>query len=127
MATTSGNLTMRNGGRYGRRAKLLAGLAALGCAAALAFGGLRPSDTAQTPPAASALTAPAPASSSEQRFLEWNLQFPTGTLPGAIATQEQQRFLEQNHWLPEVPAALPITQQRFLELNTVLPAAPANP
>lgn len=105
MATTSGNLTMKNGGRYGRKAKLLAGLVALGCAAALAIGGPRLGDEARTPPAAGAQSAAAPANRSQQRFLERNLTLPTGALPGAVITRERQRFLEQNTCLPGACAA----------------------
>ena len=67
MATTSGNLATStalaagqggdgNRGRYGLKAKLAAGVATLGCVAALAFGGAQAGRTAQVSPA-----APAPA------------------------------------------------------------------
>jgi hypothetical protein len=61
MATTSDKLATgkalagqggdRNGGRYGLRVKLAAGVAILGCAGTLAFGGLRATDSGSTQPA----------------------------------------------------------------------------
>ena len=51
----------KGGGRRGLRATLAAGVAILGCAAALTFGGLRAHDGAQTQPATSAATQQAPA------------------------------------------------------------------
>ncbi len=65
MATMSGNLATGettsgprgNGarGRFGRTAKLAAGVATLGCAAALAFGGLQAAHAAPVPPTAAAV------------------------------------------------------------------------
>ena len=69
MATTSSNLragkaaTGQGGngknGRYGLKAKLAAGVAALGCAAALVFGGVQLTHSAQADPAANAAVQPA--------------------------------------------------------------------
>ena len=110
MATTSGNLTAGkavtgrlgngNGGRYGLKAKLAAGMAVLGCAAALAFGGLRVSENAQSSAAAPVVTAPQAMSREQLLFREQNLWLPMGALPVATASFEAQRFLEQNLWLP---------------------------
>ena len=67
MATTSSTLVAGkalasqggngNNGRYGLKAKLAAGVAILGCAAALAFGGLRAGEGAQSPAVAPAITS----------------------------------------------------------------------
>jgi hypothetical protein len=118
MATTTSDLRTEtasaapggtsDGGRRGVKAKLVAGVVVLGCAAGLALGGLRAGHTA--PPRVS--SAP-----------------PAVQVP-AVDQHERQRFLEQNRWLPDgtLPVtALPHAQQRFLELNTVLPARPERP
>ena len=98
MATTSGNLMAGkapasqggNGsnGRYSLKAKLAAGAAILGCAATLAFGGLRASDGAQSPPRAGAPSLVA--TSAEER--ERNLLIAQNTLPesGAALDWEQR-------------------------------------
>ncbi len=56
VASQGGN---RNNGRYGLKAKLVAGVVILGCAAALAFSGLR-ADQAQQSPAQAAQPASNP-------------------------------------------------------------------
>lgn len=88
MATTSGNLVAGkaasqgsngNNGRYGLKAKLAAGVAILGCAGALAFGGLRAERAAQPAPSVAPAASTAPADlRAQQRFLEQNLVLPSG-------------------------------------------------
>ena len=133
MATTSGNLAAGaariggsgdtgTGGRFGLRALVAAGVATLGCAAALAVGGLGAGTTArpqpQDPPGAAAIRMAA----SEQRehlvFLEQN-QLPELTGVVAATTYERQRFLEQNELPVAAPAATATTSERlvFLEQN----------
>ncbi len=112
MATTSGNLTAGTaasggsrqngtGGRFGLRARVAAGVATLGCAAALAvgIGGLGLDDS---PPAQSQLGSAAPVirasammTDEQRRFLEQN-QLPEGIAMIATTTHEQWRFIEQN-------------------------------
>ena len=114
MATTSSNLTAgkiagkvanqggnRHDGRFGLKAKLATGVAILGCAAALAFGGLRGSEGAQSP----AVAPVAPAAQANGRT--------------------QQLFMEQNHSLPDsgTTASGARAQQLFQELNTQLPTS----
>jgi hypothetical protein len=118
-----------NQGRGGLKAKLAVGLAVLGCAAGLTLGGLRVGDTA--PPRAvsapPAIQAPAVDQREQQRFLEQNRWLPDGALPATAVPLARQRFLEVNTVLPPGPApatALPREGQRFLELNTVLPTGP---
>jgi hypothetical protein len=118
------------GERFGLRAKAAAGVAILGCAAALTFGGLLTGGAARHQPQAGPAAAMAQASGIDrQRFLAANRELPDGTLPGAANAHAAQRFLEWNTQLPTGGATGPlgIAQQRFLELNTQLPSegAPA--
>lgn len=95
MATTNGTLVAGkaigqgdkgNDGRFGLRAKLTAGVATLGCAAALAVGGLWVNDTApartQVAPAAPLSQVRSVDQRERQRFLEQN-QLPERTAPSA--------------------------------------------
>jgi hypothetical protein len=138
MATTSSTLAAGkaisgqggngNHGRYGLKAKLAAGVAMLGCAAALAFGGLHSGERAQSPAMAPALTSSQADVRAQQLFLEQNLSLPDGGATTPVA-RERQRFLEVNTQLPSDGAASPLSyeRQRFLEVNTQLPSegAPA--
>src|SRR5690349_18158031 len=116
MATTSSTLVAGkvasqggngNNGGYGLKAKVTASVAILGCAAALAFGGLRGSEGAQAPAVAPAVAVSAVSMRERQYFLEQNLNLPEGGATPPI-TREQQRFLEQNTQLPTggMPAPL---------------------
>ena len=140
MATTSSNLVAGkatsggrggNGGRFGLRAKVAAGVATLGCAAALAFGGLHNGDAARRQPQAVPATVFTQTSGSDrQHFLASNLELPDGTLPATTATFERQRFLEQNLSLPDgtLPlATVSFERQRFLAWNTELPTGGTAP
>jgi len=119
MATTSGNLTAGTttsggsrqngiGGRFGLRARVAAGVATLGCAAALAIGGLGVSDTSPShsrlAPAAPVIQANTMITYEQRRFLEQN-QLPEGLAMIAAPTYEQRRFLEQNELPTDVGAA----------------------
>ncbi len=110
MVTTSGNLTAgtatsggsrKNGtvGRFGLRARVAASVATLGCAAALAIGGLGVSDTSPTQsqlaPTAPLVRASTSDERAQTRFLEQN-QLPEGLVVLAAPTYEQRRFIEQN-------------------------------
>jgi hypothetical protein len=120
MATTSGNLMAgkANGGQYGLKAKLAAGAAVLGCAAALAFGGLRPGGGGHAPAMAPAAPVARTNSVERQQFLAWNMELPTG---GALSV-EAQRFLALNTELPDGRfQPVSVERQQFLEWNTVLP------
>jgi hypothetical protein len=122
MATTSSNLVAGtaltgqggkgNNNRYGLKSKVLAGVAVLGCVAALVFGGLRSSHSGQSQAQAGA-TAPIVQTDlrEQQRFLEQNLNLPTaGTDLLVTATPnldwETIRFIEANQ-LPEITNAAP--------------------
>ena len=132
MATTSGNLAAGKttiggprkngtGGRFGLRARVAASVATIGCAAALAVGGLGAGDIApprsQSAPAAYTVQASTIDERTQQRFLEQN-QLPEGIVRIAATTYEQRRFLEQNQ-LPTGAPAFPVTteERRFLEQN----------
>ena len=141
MATTSGTLVAGkaaasgrdggNGGRFDLRAKMALGAVTLGCAAALAFGGLHNGDAARRQPQAVPATVFTQTSGSDrQHFLASNLELPDGTLPATTATFERQRFLEQNLYLPDgtLPlATVSFELQRFLAWNTELPTGDTAP
>ena len=133
MATTSGNLVAGkvasqggNGrdGRYGPKAKVATGLAILGCAAALAFGGAQRGDTAQfQPQAAHTATSMVDWEQAERAqvaqgqpaaVLDWEQSDRALVAPPASTAQAngrtRQLLLEQNVSLPSggavaVPAA----------------------
>ena len=99
MATTSGNLTAGTaaiggsrqngtGGRPGLRARVAAGVATLGCAAALAIGQLGAGDTGQAhsqlAPAAPVIQASAMSSYERWHFLEQN-ELPAGAPSVSVA------------------------------------------
>src|SRR5262245_32447060 len=104
MATTSSNLAAgkaiagqpgNNNGRSSLKAKVALGTLTLGCAAALALGGLRAAGQMRHQSQAAPVVASAPASGvARQRFLADNLWLPSGTLP--VATTDQQQFLAWN-------------------------------
>ncbi len=114
MATTNGTLVAgkaivgqggdgRQHGRSGLRAKVAAGVMALGCTAALVLGGVRVVDTARTP-------------------VQAQVAGPV-TQAGGL---DRQHFLEQNYWLPTAengaslpPAALDWERVLFLEGNAL--------
>lgn len=108
--TTVGRAGKGNDGRFGLRAKLTAGVATLGCAAALAVGGLWVNDTApartQVAPAVPSSQVRSVDQRERQRFLEQN-QLPDGILQATVVPSERQRFLEANTLLPtgQLPSA----------------------
>ena len=130
MATTSGNLVAGkanggigqrgngNDGRSGIMTKLATGAAILGCAAALALGGLRANEGAQSSPVVSSAREDV---RGQQLFLESNLHLPDGGATAPIM-REQRLFLEVNTQLPEgTLPAIDRARQLFLEANTQLP------
>ena len=135
MVTTSDNLVAStalvagqggdgDGGRYGLKAKLAAGVVALGCAAALALGGLRAGESAQTAPAALAASFSQAVGVERQRFLAANTEFPDGTLP-AIAVERQQ-FLAWNAQPPDEAASVkPFVADQFTYREDHRQVAPA--
>ncbi len=86
--------------RRGLTARLAAGVATLGCAAALAFGGLQLGEHAVAPSPGAGLAFSQVSGTERQQFLERNLWLPGGALLAAATTFEVQRFLGQNLWLP---------------------------
>ena len=120
MAATSSNLAVGKAigeqsgddskGRYGLMAKLMAGVAIVGCAAALAFGGLQAENDAQarvqSGPVASQYESNGALSAAQQRFLEENYHLSGGTSPLATTSAEMQYFLEENLVLPSAGADL---------------------
>lgn len=114
MATTSGNLAAGrvaskggngNSERYGLKAKMLAGLAILGCATALTFGGLRQGGGGPPQPATAASISQR-ISIEQQRFLESNTQLPDG---GATLRLDWATIwlIEQNQLPETTPADVP--------------------
>ncbi len=98
------------GERFGVRAKVAAGVAILGCAAALAFGGLRAGTAAPT--------RPAPAPPAQAATLGWEQHdyarrmyvlgwaaSSTGNPPAAVSGWEQQDYARRMRFLSEDPAA----------------------
>lgn len=136
MATTSSTLVAgevaRQGGsgsngRYGLKAKMAASVAILGCAAALAFGGLRPGESVPAASLAAVGTGGQGDVGARQRFLEENLWLPTGTIAGPVTSREHRIFLEQNRQLPDGSATAPRLDWetiRLIEQNLLPEAAP---
>jgi hypothetical protein len=134
MATTSSNLVAgkalagrggNGGGQYGLKAKLLAGVAILGCAATLMFGGIRAGDgaqgQAQSGPVASFEQSNGVLSAGQQRFLEVNYYFPAGSGPTSRTSFEQMHFLEDNLILPSAGASgLPSTAAPTRDWATII-------
>ena len=107
MATTSSNLVAGkalaghgsngNNGRYGLKAKVMAGIAVLGCAAALAFGGLKSADntTSQSQPAAVPGNAALAQTQAGSGYLEFspsdvsNIANPPSVAPNVAWTRSQ--------------------------------------
>ena len=135
MATTSGNLLagtaingQGGGGKGGRQnglmTKVAAGVAALGCAAALVFGGLRGGEEARTGAQSGPAVPISGVSDSHRRqFLAWNTDLPDGTAPAAVISADRQHFLA---WNVDLPGGAPLTalmsaeRQQFLSWNTFL-------
>jgi hypothetical protein len=139
VTTTSGTLVASqsdNGsnGRYGLKAKLAIGVAVLGCAVTLTFGGLRAGDAARPAEHTSPLVSPAQtngARSYEQvRFLEDNVELPSAgaTLlftPDPFTYREDRRVSLPTGAAPALDreAIYLIEQNQLPELT--FPAAPA--
>jgi hypothetical protein len=108
MATTSSNLVAgkvasqggnRNNGRYGIRAKLAAGVAILGLAAILAFGGAQRYHTAQSQPqVANSAVNHVDWEQIERTQVALGLPSGSGTAPIAPTQFGPQEFLPGEEW-----------------------------